>query len=66
MSLPTVCINNMEHLASYVEVVMDATQELRDLILSSYREKTSPTWKHEECRSSHPTSILIRKEWLNG
>lgn len=57
LSLPTVCINNMDHLASYVEVVKDATQELRDLILSSYREKMSPTWKHEECRSSPPTYI---------
>lgn len=57
LSLPTVCINNMDHLASYVEVVVDATQELRDLILSSYREKTSPTYKPEECRSSPLTYI---------
>lgn len=55
--LPTVFINNMDHLASYVEGVIDATQELRDLILSFYREKTSPTCKHEECRSSPPTYI---------
>lgn len=64
VSLPTVCINNMDHLASYVEVVVDATQELRDLVLSSYREKTSLTRKHEESRSCHPTSILIGKRWL--
>lgn len=36
--LPTVYVNRMDHLPSYVRVVTDATQELCDLILS-YREK---------------------------
>lgn len=37
--LPTVHINRMDHLTTYVQVVTDATQELCDLILSTYREK---------------------------
>ncbi|KAI3359772.1 hypothetical protein L3Q82_014150 [Scortum barcoo] len=37
--LPAVYINHMDHLTSYVQVVTDATQELCDLILSTYREK---------------------------
>ncbi|XP_053194446.1 E3 ubiquitin-protein ligase TRIM16-like [Scomber japonicus] len=44
--LPSVYINRMDHLTSYVQVVTDATQELCDLILSCYREKLS-----EICRS---------------
>ncbi|XP_051243890.1 tripartite motif-containing protein 16-like isoform X1 [Dicentrarchus labrax] len=43
--LPTVYINRMDHLTSYVQVVTDATQELCDLILSSYREKLNLIWK---------------------
>ncbi|KAG8006935.1 Tripartite motif-containing protein 16 [Nibea albiflora] len=37
--LPTAYINRMDHLTSYAQVVTDATKELCDLILSSYREK---------------------------
>lgn len=55
MSLPTVQMNCMDHLTSYVEVVTEATRELRHLILSSYREKTSRTWKRGECRSTRQT-----------
>lgn len=55
MSLPTVQMNCMDHLTSYLEVVTDATHELRYLILSSYREKTSRTGKRAECRSTRPT-----------
>ncbi|XP_049925653.1 tripartite motif-containing protein 16-like [Epinephelus moara] len=36
---PSPYINGMDHLTSYVQVVTDATQELCDLILSSYKEK---------------------------
>ncbi|GAA6218240.1 tripartite motif-containing protein 16-like [Lates japonicus] len=39
--LPSVYINRMDHLTSYVQVVTDATQELCDLILSSYKDKLS-------------------------
>ncbi|XP_040919490.1 tripartite motif-containing protein 16-like isoform X2 [Toxotes jaculatrix] len=39
--LPSVYINRMDHLTSYVQVVTDTTQELCDLILSSYRDKLS-------------------------
>lgn len=45
VSLPTVSINRMNHLTSYVQVLTDATQELSDLILSSYREKLNLIWK---------------------
>ncbi|KAE8283245.1 Usher syndrome type-1G protein-like protein [Larimichthys crocea] len=37
--MPTAYINRMDHLTSYAQVVTDATKELCDLILSSYREK---------------------------
>ncbi|XP_068193487.1 tripartite motif-containing protein 16-like [Antennarius striatus] len=37
--LPAVHTNSMGHLASYVQVVTDMTQELCELILSSFREK---------------------------
>ncbi|XP_058509694.1 tripartite motif-containing protein 16-like [Solea solea] len=37
--LPSVYINCMDRLTSYVHVLTDATQELCDLILSSYRDK---------------------------
>lgn len=47
--LPTVYINRMDHLTLYVQVVTDATQELCDLILSSYREKLNLIWKSGEC-----------------
>lgn len=43
--LPAAHKNRMEHLTSYVEVVTDITQELRDLILSSYKEKLDLLWK---------------------
>lgn len=55
-SLPTVPVSSMDGLTSYVEVVTAATRELCDLILSSYREKNSLTWKHAECRASGPTA----------
>lgn len=41
VSLPSVYVNQMEHLSSYAQIVTDATQELCDLILSSFREKMS-------------------------
>lgn len=66
LSLPTVPVSCMDGLASYVEAVTAATRELRDLILSSYQEKTSPTWKHVECRSSRLTEIIIREKRSNG
>ncbi|XP_070704744.1 E3 ubiquitin-protein ligase TRIM16-like [Pempheris klunzingeri] len=43
--LPTVCINRMDHLTSYLRAVTDATQELCDLIRSSYTEKLNFIWK---------------------
>lgn len=51
VGLPTAYINPMDHLTSYVQVVTDATQELCDLILSSYREKLNLVWKSGECLS---------------
>ncbi|KAM7371927.1 hypothetical protein PAMP_009127 [Pampus punctatissimus] len=45
--LPSVYINRMKHLTSYVQVVTDTTQELCDLILSCYREKLSMICKSD-------------------
>uniref|UniRef100_UPI0037E966CA tripartite motif-containing protein 16-like n=1 Tax=Semicossyphus pulcher TaxID=241346 RepID=UPI0037E966CA len=53
--LPTAHINRMDHLTSYVRVMTDATQELCDLILSSYREKLNVVWK-SSTKSSKPES----------
>ncbi|XP_034448175.1 tripartite motif-containing protein 16-like isoform X2 [Hippoglossus hippoglossus] len=41
VGLPSVHINRMDHLTSYVQVLMDPTQELCDVILSSYRDQLS-------------------------
>ncbi|XP_020502735.1 tripartite motif-containing protein 16-like [Labrus bergylta] len=43
--LPTTYINRMDHLTTYTQVVTDVTQELCDLILSSYKEKLNLVWK---------------------
>ncbi|KAM3598826.1 uncharacterized protein V6R79_023108 [Siganus canaliculatus] len=58
--LPTVNINRMDHLTSYVRVLTDATQELSDLILSSYREKMNLVWKSgdkSQMPESHPSLL---------
>lgn len=47
--MPTAYINRMDHLTSYAQVVTDATKELCDLILSSYREKLNLICKSGEC-----------------
>ncbi|XP_030262442.1 tripartite motif-containing protein 16-like [Sparus aurata] len=44
--VPTVYLTRMDHLNSYVQVVTDATDELCDLILSSYREKLNLIWEN--------------------
>eukprot|EP00064_Thunnus_orientalis_P006299 superscaffoldBa00000651_g6315 len=54
--LPSVYINPMDHLDSYVQVVTDATQELCDLILSCYREKLNMICKSEDNRKLTNTS----------
>ncbi|XP_072299363.1 tripartite motif-containing protein 16-like isoform X2 [Eucyclogobius newberryi] len=38
VSLPAVHINSTEHLSSYMQTVTDTTQQLCELLLSSYRE----------------------------
>lgn len=55
--LPTAYINRMDHLTSFVQVVTDATQELCDLITSSYQEKLSVICKNGT-KSSVPESQL--------
>lgn len=45
LSLPSVHIKGMEHLSSYVQIVMDTTQELCGLVLSSYKEKMDIVFK---------------------
>lgn len=53
--LPSPYINRMDHLTSCVSVVTDATQELCDLILSSYREKMNLICK-SDTKSQMPES----------
>ncbi|XP_041634355.1 tripartite motif-containing protein 16-like [Cheilinus undulatus] len=56
--LPAAYINRMNHLTSYVQVVTDVTQELCDLILTSYKEKLDLVWK--SCaKSQMPESPAI-------
>ncbi|XP_059204342.1 tripartite motif-containing protein 16-like [Centropristis striata] len=57
--LPCPHINRMEHLTSYVQVVTDATQELCDLILSSYKEKLKCIGKStkSQMEDSHHSSL---------
>lgn len=45
LSLPTVHINRMDHLTSYVQEVTDAVEELCDLIHKSYEKKVNLTKK---------------------
>ncbi|XP_019949742.1 tripartite motif-containing protein 16-like isoform X2 [Paralichthys olivaceus] len=45
VGLPSVHINRMDHLSSYVQVLTDPTQELCDVILSSYRDQLSMFFK---------------------
>lgn len=44
--LPAAYINSMDHLTSYVQVVTDATQEMSDLIISSYKKKLKLVWEN--------------------
>ncbi|XP_074553234.1 tripartite motif-containing protein 16-like isoform X2 [Halichoeres trimaculatus] len=64
MCLPTASVTHRDHLISYIQVVTDATQELCDLILSSYREKLNLVWK--SCTKSpvpeSPASFLPEPE----
>lgn len=46
--IPPVHINSMDHLTSYIHVVTDPTQELCDLILSSYKEELGTLCKRGE------------------
>ncbi|KAM9346648.1 tripartite motif-containing protein 16-like protein [Symphorus nematophorus] len=68
--LPNAYINRMNHLTSYVQVVTDATQELCDLILRSYREKLNLIWKSStkspvpESPSSSPPDPETREDFL--
>ncbi|XP_055008609.1 tripartite motif-containing protein 16-like isoform X2 [Boleophthalmus pectinirostris] len=45
VSLPFVHNKNMEHLSSYVQTVTDTTQQLCDLLLSSYKESMDEVFK---------------------
>ncbi|XP_042360586.1 tripartite motif-containing protein 16-like [Plectropomus leopardus] len=51
---PSPYVNRMDHLASYVQVVTDATQELCDLILSSYGEKLTLICKSGKSKMPEP------------
>lgn len=45
VSLPSVHINSMEHLSSFGQTVTDTTQQLCELLLSSYRENMDVVFK---------------------
>ncbi|XP_044187588.1 E3 ubiquitin-protein ligase TRIM16-like [Thunnus albacares] len=62
--LPSVYINPMDHLDSYVQVVTDATQELCDLILSCYREKLNMICKSDTKSQMPDVSSLPDPETL--
>ncbi|XP_074512669.1 tripartite motif-containing protein 16-like [Sebastes fasciatus] len=55
--LPSPYVNRMDHLTSYVQVVTDATQELCDLIVSSYKDKLKCVCK-SGTKSQMPESQL--------
>nr|XP_046270472.1 tripartite motif-containing protein 16-like [Scatophagus argus] len=42
---PTAYVSHIDHLTSYAQVVTDTTQELCDLILSTYREQINLIWR---------------------
>lgn len=68
LSLPTVDINHMDHLTSYAQVVTDTTQELCELIVSSYKDKMNLTSKSGECTSYCVLVVLrnIVQQLLDG
>ncbi|XP_022066616.2 tripartite motif-containing protein 16-like [Acanthochromis polyacanthus] len=55
--VPSVHINRMDHLTSYIQAVTDASQELCDLICSTYKEKLSSIC-NSGTKSSMPESSL--------
>ncbi|XP_061568182.1 E3 ubiquitin-protein ligase TRIM16-like isoform X2 [Cololabis saira] len=55
--VPTVHINRMDYLNSYVQAVTDLTQELCALIFSSYREKISIICKNALMPDSQPSTL---------
>ncbi|XP_054615861.1 tripartite motif-containing protein 16-like isoform X2 [Dunckerocampus dactyliophorus] len=60
--LPNVSVNNMEHVKSYAPVVASVTQELCDLLLTSYQDKLSITAKGG--KSETPQVLLPDPETL--
>ncbi|XP_029945698.1 tripartite motif-containing protein 16-like protein [Salarias fasciatus] len=60
VSVPGVHIARMDHLTSYVQAVTDATEELCNLIVTSYRQKLSTICKEgtkSQMRKSLPVSL---------
>ncbi|XP_035470572.2 tripartite motif-containing protein 16-like isoform X1 [Scophthalmus maximus] len=55
--LPSVHINRLDHLTSYVQVLTDATQKLCDVILSSYRDKLGTFCKGSKSLIPEPTCL---------
>nr|XP_057905740.1 tripartite motif-containing protein 16-like isoform X2 [Doryrhamphus excisus] len=62
--LPKVSINNMEHIKSYVQVVASVTQELCDLLLTSYQDKLSINAQITGAKSQTPQVLLPDPETL--
>lgn len=63
LSLPTVHINRMDHLTSYVQEVTDAVEELCDLIHKSYEKKVNLTKKG--CEYMQHSVILSNYRYVN-
>lgn len=51
--LPSPYISRTDHLTSYVQVVTDSTQELCELILSSFKDTLKGICKSGECISHY-------------
>ncbi|CAN9505668.1 unnamed protein product [Ophioblennius macclurei] len=58
VSVPDVHISRMDHLTSYGQVVTDATQEMCNLIVTSYRQKLSSICK-ESTKSPMKKSLSV-------
>lgn len=60
ISLPGVYIGLMDRLNSFSRVIMDSTQELCSLLVSSYVEKVKETCKNGETREEQRRAACVR------
>lgn len=70
VSLPSVHINSMEHLSSYAQTVTDTTQQLCELLLSSYKQNMDLVFKSgykHTARETEPSPLpqpMTREDFL--